>query len=101
MMKPTMPPTRPHSRGVSEPRIRVKRDGVAAMGNLLMFPQRQEPAQCIKTRPVRNSVQKPWALSAPWRSKGDYPVVMAPTTVDELVAQLRDGGSRVTTARRL
>jgi len=26
---------------------------------------------------------------------------MAPTTVDELVAQLRDGGSRVTTARRL
>jgi Fur family transcriptional regulator, ferric uptake regulator len=32
---------------------------------------------------------------------GAYPVGMAPTTVDELVAQLRDGGSRVTTARRL
>src|ERR1700682_6827422 len=30
-----------------------------------------------------------------------YPLYMAPTTRDELVAQLRDGGSRVTTARRL
>src|ERR1700690_1439167 len=101
MMKPTMPPTRPHSRGVSAPRIRVQRDGVAAMGNLLMFPQRQERAQRIKTRPARNSVQEPCAPSASRRSNGDYPLVMAPATVDELVAQLRDGGSRVTTARRL
>ena len=66
-MKPTMPPTRPHSRGVSAPRIRARRDAVAAMGVLLMFPQRQEPTQSIKTRPARNSVQEPDASSGRWR----------------------------------
>src|ERR1700692_1274022 len=99
--KPTMPPTLPHSRGVSAPRNRVQRDGVAVMGCLLMFPQRQKPAQRIKTRPARNSVQDPPASSTTWLCADAYPLGMAPTTVDELVAQLRDGGSRVTTARRL
>src|SRR5450631_2039544 len=100
MMNPTMPPTRPHSRGVSAPRIRASRDAVAAMGFLLMFLQRQEPAQRIKTRPGRNSDKKPSATSGRWSPVGAYPSPMS-STVDELVAQLRDGGSRVTTARRL